>query len=361
LVDAARAKIGNAGTGWPFPLTSLSGRVLGREEVSLVSAQSVRRGKDLLGASQASFDGKGPVVRFARTLATLGILSAAAAPSRAATFTAGEFVTYDQSDFGTSSRFGLYNPQAAALLENNFDTVYAPFEDLLQVGIPGPAGYSIIFDSPDAVLAYLPAGGSPGPLTADLLDPISSASGYFGGEVVDTTLNVDFSNAGLLAHPAGVTFGDLVFQNLGALVGTPFVTGIDSDIAELDGLPIHEVLSEANLALGGYPSTISAADFAAALYVADDAFKDGLLPVDTFVNGDVFVPSSYLVAPNTTAPAAPEPSTWAMLALGFAGLAFARYRISGKGRAVGSGSRSNGVELIREADPSIVSQHPARG
>jgi hypothetical protein len=90
-----------------------------------------------------------------------------------------------------------------------------------------------------------------GPLTADLLDPLTSASGFFGGEVVDATLNVDFSNAGLLAHPTGVTFGDLVFQNLGSLVGTPFVNTIDPEIADLDGLPIHEVLSEANLVLGG--------------------------------------------------------------------------------------------------------------
>jgi hypothetical protein len=112
---------------------------------------------------------------------------------------------------------------------------------------------------------------------------LTSASGFFGGEVVDATLNVDFSNAGLLAHPAGVTFGDLVFQSLGSLVGTPFVTTIDPEIADLDGLPIHEVLSEANLVLGGIanPDGISAADFEAALYVADYAFKDGLLPSAT--------------------------------------------------------------------------------
>jgi hypothetical protein len=155
---------------------------------------------------------------------------------------------------------------------------------------------------------------------------LTSASGFFGGEVVDATLNVDFSNAGLLAHPAGVTFGNLVFQNLGSLVGTPFVTTIDPEIADLDGLPIHEVLSEANLVLGGIanPDGISAADFEAALYVADYAFTDGLLPVATFVDGEVFTPSSYLIAP----PAVPELSTWAMMLLGFAGLGFAGYRAS---------------------------------
>jgi hypothetical protein len=113
-------------------------------------------------------------MRFIGTVIASGALTIAGLPVGAATFTPGEFVTYDQTDFGTNDRLDEpFNPQAAALLENNFDTVFAPFEDLLQVGVPGPAGYSLIFDSPDAVLAYLPAGGSPAPLTADLLDPLT--------------------------------------------------------------------------------------------------------------------------------------------------------------------------------------------
>jgi hypothetical protein len=182
-------------------------------------------------------------MRLAGTFTAFSLLLVAAAPSRAASFTPGEFVTYDQFDLGTDSRLGEpNNPEAAALLEDNFNSVFAPFGELLQVGVPGPAGYSMIFDSADAVIAYLPAGGSPAPLTADLLDPLASASGYFGGQVLDTAINVDFSNAGLLAHPAGVTFGDLVFQNLETLVGTPFVSGIDPDIAELGACPSNRIL-----------------------------------------------------------------------------------------------------------------------
>jgi hypothetical protein len=81
---------------------------------------------------------------------------------------------------------------------------------------------------------------------------------------------------------------------------------------------VHEVLSEASLVLGGYanPSGISAADFYAALFLADDAFHDGLLPTYEFVDGDVFTPSSYLIAPDITPPAVPEPSTWIMALLG---------------------------------------------
>jgi PEP-CTERM motif len=269
-------------------------------------------------------------MRVVRIFTALGALTIAAPPVGATTFTPGEFFTYDQFEYGTNTRLEEpNNPQAAALLEDNFDTVYAPFEDLLQVGVPGPAGYSLIFDSPDAVLAYLPTGGTPGPLTADLLDPLSSSSGVLGGEVVAATLNTDFSNAGLLAHPASVALGDLVFQNLETLVGTNFFFyPVDPEIADLDGLPVHEVLSEANLVLGGHPnpSGISAADFYAALFLADDAFHDGLLPTYDFADGAVLTPSSYLIAPDITPPAVPEPSTWAMMLLGFAGLGYAGYR-----------------------------------
>jgi hypothetical protein len=52
-----------------------------------------------------------------------------------------------------------------------------------------------------------------------------------------------------------------------------------------------------NLVLGGFanPSGISAADFYAALFLADDAFHDGLLPTYDFADGGVLTPSSYLI------------------------------------------------------------------
>jgi hypothetical protein len=96
-----------------------------------------------------------------RIFTALGALTIAGLPVGAATFTPGEFITYDQSEYGHDKFGNPFDSQVAALLENNFDTIFAPFENLLQVGVPGPAGYSMIFDSPDAVIAYLPAGGSP--------------------------------------------------------------------------------------------------------------------------------------------------------------------------------------------------------
>ena len=48
----------------------------------------------------------------------------------------------------------------------------------------------------------VPAGGTPAALTADLLNPATSSSGVFGGQVLALRLNVDFS-------AAGVTIGTL--------------------------------------------------------------------------------------------------------------------------------------------------------
>ncbi len=254
-------------------------------------------------------------MRLVRILAALAGLSLAAFSGHATTFTAGEFVTYAQEEYGETP----IGDNVGALLESNYDSVFAP-SDLLEVGIHGSAGFSIIFDNPDDLIAYLHvANGSAAPLTADLLDPVSSASGVFGGEVVAATLNVDFSDAGLLAHPPGVPLGDLVFQNLDLLEAFDDDPDIGPEIAELNGMSVREVLSEADLVLGGDTTTpFTSDDMAAILDVTRAAFDDGFLSTyDTF-----------LTFPPSTAPAVPEPSTWAMLLFGFAALGLARYRTS---------------------------------
>jgi len=194
-------------------------------------------------------------MRLVRTLAALAVLPLAALPARATTFSDGEFVTNEQEEYGfvnNDPNLGLEDPPVDTFLENNFNSVFAP-SGLLEVGIPGTAGFSLIFDSADAIITYLPAEGVSvsGVLTADLLDPVRSASGFFGGEVVTATLNVAFSDAGLLAHPPGVALGDLVFQNLDLFAAQGASFGIGPEIAELDGSSVREVLSEADLLLGG--------------------------------------------------------------------------------------------------------------
>ena len=256
-------------------------------------------------------------MRLVRAFALLATLPLAALPAHATAFSAGEFVTWSQVAWGDVP---VCNPTVcniSGLLETNFNSLFAP-SDLLRVGVSGTAGFSLIFDSADAVITYLPASGTPGALTATLLDPVTSASGSLGGEVVAAALNVAFSDAGLLAHPSGVTFGDLVFQNLGSF-GAAEGPDVGPEIAELDGSSVRDVLSDADLVLGGAASPFTPEDMFELLNFTARAFNGGNLLDDA---------GTFLALPSSTASMVPEPPAWAILLIGVGGLATCRRRRS---------------------------------
>jgi len=143
----------------------------------------------------------------------------------------GDVFAFSQVEWGASG-----GTAANVLLANYFD-VYASTQGLIELGIPGTAGFSILFTGSLEVLDYLPAAGVPGPLTSDLVDPSTTASGIFGGEVTALRLNVDFSDAGLL-DGSGVRVGDLVLCHVSAL---PL----------LDGMTVRQLLGVVNTLLGG--------------------------------------------------------------------------------------------------------------
>jgi PEP-CTERM motif len=271
-----------------------------------------------------------PARRGVKTLLALASALSAplALPAHATTFTTGEFVTWSQVAWGGDPFCEPSNPSVcniSGLLENDFNSLFAP-SDLLELGVPGAGGFSMIFDSADSIIGYLPAGGSPGALIADLLDPVHTASGALGGEVLTATLNVTFSEDGLLAHPTGVPFGDLLLQNLDSLPGDPsFGNGVGPEIAELDGMSVRDVLADANALLGGAASPFTPQDLFVVLNDIDMSFNGG--PVSGFA-------AQYLALPEGST--VPEPSTWAMLLIGFAGLGIAGWRSSrGSKRAAG--------------------------
>ncbi len=127
--------------------------------------------------------------------------------------------------------------------------------------------------------------------------------------MVAATLNATFSDDSLLAHPPGVPFGDLLFQNLETLAG------VGSEIAELDGKSVRQALADANLLLGGAISPFTPLDMFVLLDGLSFSFEDGM----------VFPFAMEHLAFPATAPV-PEPSTWAMLLIGFADLV--RFRAS---------------------------------
>ena len=194
-------------------------------------------------------------MRLVRTLAALAALALAALPAHATTFTLGEFVSYSQGSWGQDPACNQFGCNAAAVLENNFDSIFARFNGLVEVGVPGPAGFSVIFDGPDPIITYLPASGAPGPLTVDLLDPVTTASSALGGELVTATLNVMFSNdACWRIQPASRS---ATWCCRTSIHWTTPASG--PEIAQLDGVPVHELLSEADLLLGGAPEPVHSA------------------------------------------------------------------------------------------------------
>lgn len=150
--------------------------------------------------------------------------TAAANIDNADAFGPGDYCSFSQGGLGGSGAPYL-------LLASYFPTLYP---NGVEVGIPGDGGTSMKFTSSLAVKNYLPAGGTPNKLTADLTNPTSSSSGVFGGQVLALKLNIALSDGG--ATPA----------ELGALY---YVNPGDA----LSGYTVRQILAAAETALGGGP------------------------------------------------------------------------------------------------------------
>jgi hypothetical protein len=172
----------------------------------------------------------------------------------------GEVITYSESQWGELG--GAHS--VGLLMATNYMTVYAATFGLIEVGIPG-AGLSLRFTSASAILSYLPASGIPGSLGADYLDPSTTESGVFGGDVLALRLNVDFSAAGPTLGSLGVPFGDLVICNPVGLPG-------------LHGTTVSQFLGLANTLLGTLLTSPGTLDVVS-LFTAQltTSFNDGIV------------------------------------------------------------------------------------
>lgn len=140
-----------------------------------------------------------------RAVMTMLCCAAVARDARATSFNAGDFETFIQDDFGDAST------PAGMLLGNRFTNLYGA-AGYVEIGVPGAAGFSMLFTSASATYTYLSASGLPAPLNADLVDPTTSASGLLGGEVLGLRFNVDLSDAGYTGS-LGLRFGDLIIHD----------------------------------------------------------------------------------------------------------------------------------------------------
>lgn len=176
----------------------------------------------------------------------------------------GDVVTYPQDQLGSPTT------AAGVVLDGSFTSL---FPAGIEVGIPGTAGYSMVFSDQFAVFGYLPQVDVEGVLTQDLVDPTTSSSGSFGGDVLALALDVALADHGLLGATSAVPFGDL---ELCALTDTP----------ALNGTSVRDFLADANTVLGGGTFTYPVDLIAPLTSAVAGAFIAG--SVSTFAQQHVF-------------------------------------------------------------------------
>lgn len=157
----------------------------------------------------------------------------------------GEMRTATQTVWGDAST------SDGATLQASFNTLYP--NDLVVGG-----ANSLTLTQPSAVFTYLPAVGTSGALTGDVVDPMSTSSGELGGEIVALQLNVDFSS--LFGND--VEFGSLRFCKVASLPA-------------LNGQTVDQFLATANHLLGGGSAPFGASTAASVARLLNSAFALG--------------------------------------------------------------------------------------
>src|SRR5258708_35149544 len=118
------------------------------------------------------------------------------------------------------------------------------------------------FSDAASVLRYLPAIGVFAPLNSSAFNPIQTASGGFGGEVLGLQLNVDFSDAGFLPGASGIRFGDLILENFSAHPA-------------FNGLTVRQFRGDVNTLLGGGSTIFAIADLGPTVADLNASFSAG--------------------------------------------------------------------------------------
>lgn len=237
----------------------------------------------------------------------LALLVAFSGTGRADVWQVGDLTTYHQGSWGGCNPTCGPFDGGAVLLDGSFNSVYAGTGGVI---VGSASGFTMVFTDADSVRAYLPSIGPYAPLSGSVVNPVSTVSGAFGGEVLALEFNVDFSDAGLLPAATGLRFGDLLLENFS---NGPFVNQ-----EAFNGLTVRQFLGDVNTLLSGGSSVFTIADIGTAISSLNASFFGG--------TPQLFA-QEHLVAP-TSASTVPEPSTWLFLIPAIFGLGWIRRRQS---------------------------------
>jgi len=144
----------------------------------------------------------------------------------------GEYCSFTQGGFGQ----GCHGNNVGCLRDEHFDEVF-PNGLVLGDGDgdDDDDAFALVLTSARAVEDFLPAGGQPGALDQDLVDPLNSSAGVLAGQLAAAKLNVGFSAAGFFDGDGQL--GDLVY-----------VKCVDDDLI---GLSVSEVIDLADVLISG--------------------------------------------------------------------------------------------------------------
>jgi len=167
-----------------------------------------------------------------------------------------QFRTQTQGGWGATPNGN--NP--AKYLQNNFANC---FPNGITIGCA--SGNTLTLTSSNAVKNFLPAGSTPGQLTGDLVNPLSSPAGVLAGQLVAATINITFDACDPNFGASSEWLGNAYY------VGGPF-----------DGYGVFDVIFLANQYIGGCGGSFTAAEFNEALTDLNENYVGGTIDNGNF-------------------------------------------------------------------------------
>ncbi len=178
----------------------------------------------------------------------------------------GDYRTQTQGGWGANCHGG--NP--GCILQNNFSAVFPS-------GITVGGIYTMHFSSAAAVANYLPSTATANTLTGNLVDPVTTPSGVFGGQVLTLKINVAFSDAAVSGFPSGLGYLKVQY-------------GVYSATGEFAGWSVYQILNLANQVLGGntaaLPVGISISDLNDVVDAINNNFDNGTINLGYLIRED---------------------------------------------------------------------------